>query len=55
MFKAVRAGDLPALRIAIARGAHVNGKDELGRTSLQIARERADVETIKLLEAAGAR
>ena len=55
MFRAVRAGDIPALRAAIARGVNANAKDERGRTALQIARERADVETIKLLEAAGAR
>ena len=55
MFRAVSTGDIPALRIAISRGAHVNGKDERGRTPLQIARERADVESIKVLEAVGAR
>ena len=55
MFRAVRSGDIPALRAAIARGVNVNAKDERGRTALQIARERADVETIKVLEAAGAR
>lgn len=55
MFTAVRAGDLSALRIAITRGANVNSKDEGGRTPLQIARERADTETIRALDAAGAR
>ena len=55
MFRAVSTGDIPALRIAISRGALVNGKDERGRTPLQIARERADVESIKVLEAVGAR
>jgi ankyrin repeat protein len=55
IFRAVRAGDVAALRVAITRGGNVNAKDERGRTPLQIARERADVETIKVLEAAGAR
>ena len=55
MFTAVRAGDVSALRIAITRGANVNSKDERGRTPLQIARERTDLETIRVLEAAGAR
>ena len=55
MFTAVRAGDVAALRIAITRGANVNSKDEGGRTPLQIARERADSETIRTLDAAGAR
>ena len=55
MFRAVRAGDIPGLRVAISRGANVNGNDERGRTALQIARERADIETIKVLETAGAR
>ena len=55
MFKAVRAGDVPGLRAAIARGASVNTKDERGRSALQIARERVDAEMIRALEAAGAR
>ena len=55
MFKAVRAGDVPGLRAAIARGASVNVKDERGRSALQIARERVDAEMIRALEAAGAR
>ena len=33
MFRAVRAGDIPGLRVAISRGANVNGKDERGRTT----------------------
>ena len=55
MFKAVRAGDAAALRIVITRGVNVNAKDERGRSALLIARERGDAETIKVLEAAGAR
>ena len=55
MFKAVRAGDVPGLRAAIARGASVNIKDERGRSTLQIARERVDAEMVRALDAAGAR
>lgn len=55
LFRAVRAGDMVGLRVAISRGANVNSKDEVGRSPLQIARERADSETIKVLETAGAR
>jgi hypothetical protein len=55
MFRAVRAGELPALRAAIARGANVNAKDEHGRTTLQIARERNDSALVDELQAAGAR
>ncbi len=55
MFRAVRAGELVALRAAIGRGANVNARDELGRTPLQIARERDDTALSEALQAAGAR
>lgn len=55
LLSAVRTGDIAALRAAIARGANVNAKDERGRTMLQIARERNDVDMIRALEAARAR
>lgn len=55
LFIAVRAGDLPALRSAIARGANVNARDENARTPLQIARERNDSAVVDALQAAGAR
>ena len=55
MLRAVRAGDLPALRAAIGRGADVNARDERGRTPLQIARERDDAAVVDALQAAGAR
>jgi ankyrin repeat protein len=55
LFRAVRVGDLTAVRNAIARGVNINSKDERGRTALAIARERSDVETVRTLEAAGAR
>ena len=55
MFTALRAGNLPALRAAIARGANVNARDERGRTTLQIARDRDDAAVVDVLQAAGAR
>jgi hypothetical protein len=55
VFKAVRTGDVPALRVAISRGVNVNVRDERGHTALQIARDRADAEMIRILETAGAR
>lgn len=55
MFRALRAGDLSALRAAIARGANVNAQDERGRTTLQIARERNDGALVDALQTAGAR
>ncbi len=55
LFKALNADDLPRLRAAITRGANVNARDERGRTALQVARERADAEAVRALEAAGAR
>ena len=55
MFRALRVGDLSALRAAIARGANVNARDERGRTTLQIARERDDGAVVDTLKAAGAR
>ena len=55
MFRAVRAGDLPALRAAIVRGANVNARGERGRTTLQIAREHDDAAIVEALQAAGAR
>jgi hypothetical protein len=55
MFRAVRSGELAALRAAIARGANVNAKDERGRTTLQIARDRNHSALVDELQAAGAR
>ena len=55
LFRAVRAGDVWALRAAIVRGANVNAKDERGRTPLQVARERDDAGMVDALRAAGAR
>ena len=55
LFNALRAGSMAALRAAIARGANVNVKDERGRTPIQIARERNDVDAVRVLEASGAR
>ena len=55
MFRAVRSSDINTLRAAIARGVNVNVKDDRGSTALQIARERADLEVIRMLETAGAR
>jgi len=55
MFKAARAGDAATLRTVITRGVNVNAKDERGRSALVIARGRGDAETIKVLQAAGAR
>ena len=55
MFRALRVGDLLALRAAIARGANVNARDERGRTTLHIARERNDGALVDALQAAGAR
>jgi len=55
MLRALRAGDLPALRAAIGRGANVNVRDERGQTPLQIARERDDAAVVDALQAAGAR
>ena len=55
MFKAARAGDAVTLRTVITRGVNVNAKDERGRSALVIARGRGDAETIKVLQAAGAR
>ena len=55
MFRALRVGDLSALRAAIARGANVNAQDERGRTTLQIARERNDGALVDALQTAGAR
>ena len=55
LFKALDAGDLPSLRAAVTRGANVNARDERGRSALQVARERADAEASRVLEAAGAR
>ncbi len=55
MLRAVRAGDVPGLRAAIARGANVNARDERGRTPLQMARERDDAAVADVLRTAGAR
>lgn len=55
LFKALLAGDLRELRAAIARGANVNARDERGRGALQVARERGDADSVRALEAAGAR
>ncbi len=55
LFAALRTGNIGALRTAIARGANVNVRDERGRTAIQIARERGDVEAVRVLEASGAR
>lgn len=55
MFSAIRAGNVYALRAAIARGANVNARDEVGRSPLQIARERNDADVLKVLELAGAK
>ena len=55
MFSAIRAGNLNALRAAIARGANVNARDEAGRSALHIARERNDTEMVKALDLAGAK
>ena len=55
MFSAIRLGNVGALRAAIARGANVNARDEAGRSALQIARERNDVEMMKALDLAGAK
>ena len=55
MFRALRGGDLLALRAAIARGANENAQDERGRTTLQIARERGDGALADALQTAGAR
>lgn len=55
LFNALRAGNMVALRAAIARGGNVNVKDERGRTPIQLARERNDVEAVRVLEASGAR
>ena len=55
MFSAIRAGNVNALRAAIARGANVNARDEAGRSALQIARERSDAEMIRALDLAGAK
>ncbi len=55
MFSAIRAGNVNALRAAIARGANVNARDEAGRSALQIARERSDPDMLKALDLAGAK
>ena len=55
MFNAIRAGNVKALRAAIARGANVNARDEAGRSTLQIAHERGDAEMVKVLDRAGAK
>jgi ankyrin repeat protein len=55
LVSALRAGNMVALRAAIARGANVNLRDEQGRTPIQIARERGDTAALRALEAAGAR
>lgn len=55
MFSAIRAGNVNALRAALARGANVNVRDEAGRSALQIARERSDADMVRTLELAGAK
>jgi hypothetical protein len=55
MFAAVRAGNVLAMRAAVARGADVNVRDDRSRSALQIARDRNDTEMIRALEAAGAK
>ena len=55
MFSAIRVGNINALRAALARGANVNARDEAGKSTLQIARERNDIEMVKALDAAGAK
>ena len=55
LFGAVRIGNINAVRAALARGANVNARDEAGKSTLQIARERNDNEMVKALDAAGAK
>lgn len=52
--EAAHAGDLPALRAALAAGADVNGADERGWTALLVASMEAFREGVELLLAAGA-
>ena len=55
LFGAVRIGNINAMRAALARGANVNARDEAGKSTLQIARERNDTEMVKALDLAGAK
>jgi hypothetical protein len=55
MFEAVFAGNVDAMRIAVARGAMVNAVNELGRSALQVARERNDSAMVRALVELGAK
>lgn len=55
LLRAIRQDDAMLLRSAIARGANVNAKNELGRSALQFARDENHDALVEILLAAGAR
>lgn len=54
LFEAVEKGDLAEVEALLAKGADVNAKDELGRTTLHMAVRRGSKDIVQLLLANGA-
>lgn len=54
LIEAVAAGDIPAIKAAIVRGAELEQRDDKGRTALLLATHADNREAAKLLIAAGA-
>lgn len=54
LIEAVAAGDIPAIKAAIVRGAELEQRDDKGRTALLLATHADNLEAAKLLIAAGA-
>jgi hypothetical protein len=55
LLRAIRQNDPMSLRAAIARGANVNAKNEVGRSALQLARDENRDTLVEILLAAGAK
>lgn len=54
LFRAVKAGDLRKMALAIEKGANVNARDKLGARPLHIAAFRGNLEAAKFLVKSGA-
>lgn len=54
LIEAAAAGDIPAIKAAIVRGAELEQRDDKGRTALLLATHADNLEAAKLLIAAGA-
>src|SRR5437660_9982047 len=54
LWAAVRNGDAKAVKAALAEGAEVNAKNEIGVTALWIAAQKGKREVVELLLDAGA-